>query len=221
MKKQYAPLIPFLVALIPQLILLGWPTMPTELQLVFRLLSGLAFIGLIVLCLIIFWDRLASLIPIRIRFENRGKSKLNKTILKSLLDDKGTQEKHEEQWLRPVIEWMDFNRQGLPANQIVIKYQIDSGLLYEFKPHRIWVKPVIDQWEPKDGIEVIPTRNLLPLKRSQWSSEIITITDSGLLAKIDSCRKGAQMRQTLKIIMELRDGEEPKTLEPTYSITPW
>ena len=152
----------------------------------------------------------------------QGKSNKAEKIRSSECEDlRREQEGHEEQWLRPVIEWIDFNRQGLPKNQIILKYQIDSGLVYNFKPYRMWLKLKIGQYEPKDGWEILQTPNLSKCKRTQLASEIFTIYDDDLLKIIEGCRQGFQIAQTLKIIVQLREGESLKVLEGSYSVNPY
>ncbi len=131
------------------------------------------------------------------------------------------QEEHEEQWLRPVIEWIDFKREQLPSNQIMLKYQIDSGLVYDFKPYRMWLKLKIGTYEPKDGWEVVPTPNFLKCRRSQFASEEFTLRDDDQLKIIEGCRQGLKIAQTLKIILQLREGGDLKVLEGSYSINPY
>ncbi len=133
----------------------------------------------------------------------------------------GIQKDHEEQWLRPVIEWIDFTRPRLSPNKIILTYQIDSGLLYDFKPYRMWIKLRIGQYEPKDGWEIIQTPNLLKCRRSQFASEEFTVRDDDQLKIIEGCRQGLKIAQTLKIILQLREGEALKVLEGSYSINPY
>ena len=146
--------------------------------------------------------------------------KLEKTEDSEYDDLRKEQEGHEEQWLRPVIEWMDFDRDYLPKNQIMIRYQIDSGLIYEFKPYRMWVKLRIGQYESKDGWEIVQIPNLLKGKRTPFAGEVYTVNDDNLLKIIEECRQGLKIAQTLKVIMQLRQGEGLKVLESSYSINP-
>jgi len=129
-----------------------------------------------------------------------------------------TQKGHEEQWLRPVIEWIDFNRDYLSPKEVMIKYNIDSGLVYDFKPYRMWIKLRIGQYEPKDGWEILQTPNLPKGKRTQFASETFTITDERLLKRVEKYRAGAKVAITIKIIAQLRDREELRELGQSYSI---
>jgi len=135
-----------------------------------------------------------------------------------MLDAK--QRENEWQWLHPVTEYIDLNRNGLPQDRIMIKYQIDSGLTYDFKPHSMWIKLRIGEYEETDWHGIKETRNLLHGGRSHWASEEIAITDARLLEKINLCRSGKQISQTLKIAIQTKDGEPIRILEPVYSINP-
>jgi len=183
-----------------------------------RILFWVFLIATVVIVIDMFWDKISKVIPIKVKIERKIKDSLNESMT---LLTKEEQEGHEEQWLRPVIEWIDFNRQWLSTNQIMLKYQIDSGLVYDFKPYRMWIKLRIGQYEPKDGWEVLQTPNLLKGKRSQFASEIFTVNDDNLLKIIEECRHGLQIAQTLKITMQLRDGDDLRALESSYSINPY
>ncbi|MBN1189903.1 MAG: hypothetical protein JXA46_09130 [Dehalococcoidales bacterium] len=129
-----------------------------------------------------------------------------------------SQQGHEEQWLRPVIEWIDFNRESLSPKEVMLKYGIDSGLVYDFKPYRMWIKLKIGQYEPKDGWEILQPPNLLKGKRNEFASDIFTIIDDRLLKRVVKCRQGVKVAQTLIIIVQLRDREGLRVLESSYSI---
>lgn len=173
--------------------------------------------GIVSIIITALWNKITDWMPITVIRK--------KTIKEAEPSEEGnlckSQEGHEEQWLRPVIEWIDLNRQRLPPKKIILKYQIDSGLVYPFKPYRMWLKLRIGQYEPKDGWEVVPTPNLLKCSRTQFASEEFTVHDDDLLKIIEGCRQGLQVAQTLKIIVQLREGESLKVLEGSYSVNPY
>lgn len=131
------------------------------------------------------------------------------------------QQGHEEQWLRSVIEWIDFNSEWLPKSKVILKYQIDSGLIYDFKPYRMWIKLRIGQYEPEEGWEILQTPNLLKCRRSQFASQTFIVHDEDLAKIIEGYRQGLKIALTLKIVIQLRIGEDLRGLEPTYSINPY
>lgn len=131
------------------------------------------------------------------------------------------QKGYEDKWLRPVIEWIDVKSQTLATNELMCKFQIDSGLVYDFKPSRMWIKPILGEYVPKQDFEIIPVPNLLAGKRSQLPSQTFLVQDEGLLKRMHSIKSGGEMRQELKIIIELSHGDNPKTVEPTYPLTPY
>lgn len=221
MKKKFILPIPLLLSALTYLLQWGWSEMPEWVAPVSRILFWIFLSAAVVLSIIAFRDKLISLIPIRIKIENKRRGETEKSKMTEISKLQKEQEGHEEQWLRPVIEWIDFNRQGLPKNQIILKYQIDSGLVYNFKPYRMWLKLKIGQYEPKDGWEILQTPNLSKCKRTQLASEIFTIYDDDLLKIIEGCRQGFQIAQTLKIIVQLREGESLKVLEGSYSVNPY
>lgn len=246
-KKRYLlPIIPILSTVATTAYPVGWP-MPSDItQNIARILFWVSLSAIPLVSVFAYWDKIRKLIPIRIRIEGTRKTQKRRLTnnaheesinamaeqinnltseLKPYRDILSEQRGHEEQWLRPVIEWIDFNRTGLTNNRIVVKYQIDSGLLYPFQPHRMWIKPVIGDWQPHQGKphpeeEIIPPPNLSPCARTQLASLFSTVSDEGLLKRIESCRRGEQMKQTLNILVQLRPQESIKTLGGSYSITP-
>ena len=199
----------------------GWTQMPEWVAPVARVFFWVFLSAMVIILVFIFWGILCSLIPVRIKFESKRKPQIDNSKNSGMIDLHQEQVEHEEQWLRPVIEWIDLNRAELPKNQIIVKYQIDSGLTYDFKPYRMWIKLRIGQYESKDGWEILQTPNLLKGKRSQFASETFTINDERLLKKVDKCRQGAKVAQTVKIIAQLRDQEELRELGQSYSINPY
>jgi hypothetical protein len=129
-----------------------------------------------------------------------------------------SQQGHEEQWLRPVIEWIDFNREWLPKSKVILKYQIDSGLIYDFKPYRMWLKLKIGTYQSEEGWEVLQTPNLLKCQRTSFASQTFIVHDDDLIKIIEGCRQGLKVAQTLKIIFQLRMGEELREQAQSYSI---
>jgi len=215
MKKRYIlPIVPVLFTVASIVYPVGWPMPSNTMQTIAQVVFWVSLSAIPVISLFAFWDKISKAIPIKVKIEKRFESSL------TLLTEE-EQEGHEEQWLRPVIEWIDFKRDWLSANQIMLKYQIDSGLVYDFKPYRMWIKLRIGQYEPKDGWEILQTPNLLKGKRSQFACETFTVNDDNLLKIIQGCREGLKIAQTLKIIMQLRDGDSLRVLESSYSINPY
>ena len=132
--------------------------------------------------------------------------------LQDLSDYASKQAGDEGQWLHLVNELIDFQRTNVPSNQVVVKYQIDSGLVFNFKPHRMWIKLKIGGYESEE-MEEITVDNLLRGKRTQWPTRRITIKDEGILSRMESCRQGAEMEQKLKILIQMRADESPIVLE--------
>lgn len=131
------------------------------------------------------------------------------------------QEGHEELWLRPVVEWIDLNREWLPSNEIIVQYQIDSGLRYPFKPVGVWCKLKLDEYETDEDYPLKqPIPNLIAGKRSQLASETVRIADKRLLDKIGEYRHGSKMKRRLKILVQLKQNGPKVVLEHSYDIDP-
>jgi hypothetical protein len=174
----------------------------------YRWADALAFIGLFVLS--VCWS-----LAVHDVWQNDCKE------LASFKKLKSQQEGREWEWLHPVIEWLDFNRKGLADDRIMVSYEIDSGLIDDFKPYRMWLKLKIGQYEPEDGYEIVPPHNLLAGRRSQGACIEVPITDKRLLERVDLCRKGKEISQTLRIVIQARPGDEKRYLEPEYSVNPY
>lgn len=172
-----------------------------------------------VICLIIF--TLAPYHGMR-AIKNDVDFELNKTKaeLEPFKKLKSQQEGKEWEWLRPVVEWIDLNRRGLADNQIMVRYQIDSGLTDDFQPYRMWFKLKFGEYEQKEWCEITEPINLLAGRRSQWCGKEITISDKMLLDRINLCRKGKEMSQTIRIAIQVRLGDEIRPLKSEYSVNP-
>ncbi len=117
---------------------------------------------------------------------------------------KNSQLGHEQDWLHLVVEYIDLDkRMNTSDKQIWVKFNFDSGLLYEFKPYRMWVTPVLGGYVPGEAQhEIRQTPNYLPGKRSQESGMTITIKDDRLLVCVEDIRKGNKMSKALKVEMQ-------------------
>lgn len=127
-----------------------------------------------------------------------------KTLKESQLDK-------EQDWLHFNIEYVDLvKRNYFSENEIYVKYNFVSGLVFDFKPYRMWISPTFDGYDsPEPQKEIIPPDNFLRGKRSQTGSGlIISINDQKLLEILEDVRKaGTQVKKGLKIQMQMRDGE--------------
>ena len=79
----------------------------------------------------------------------------------------------------------------------------------------------IGQYEPEEGWEILQTPNLLKCRRSQFASQTFIVHDEDLAKIIEGYRQGLKIALTLKIVIQLRIGEDLRGLEPTYSINPY
>ncbi len=137
----------------------------------------------------------------------RDTDKLNVRIdeLIPLEKYKQEQEGHEEDWLHLVVQRIDLGK-GLnsPENQIVVKFNFDSGLIYEIKPHRISLTPILGGYEPPEPqYEMEQTPNFPRGKRSQESSKSIIIKDDKLMEMVNSARQGNKVSKALEVAMQL------------------
>lgn len=137
-----------------------------------------------------------------------------------LLKSKREQFGEEHKWLYPVVERIDLEKgKSQSNNQIAIKFSIDSGLVSDFRPARMWITPILDGWETNEPeYEFIDTPNFLWGKRHNFSTERITIKDGKLLELIEKSREGEKVSKALKIEIQLRTGHSVEVLrsEPYY-----
>jgi hypothetical protein len=138
--------------------------------------------------------------------------------LTPLEEYKSQQIGHEQDWLQLVVEYVDLEkRQGLSENQVSVKFQFDSGLVYAFQPDRMWVSPILGGYEANERQhEIISPPNFLPGKRSRLSTTTLTIKDEGLMDLIRKARtdNGKSMKTGLKVEMQLRSGQSPVVFRP-------
>ena len=129
---------------------------------------------------------------------------------------KKSQEGQEQEWLRLGIDEIDFNYRDYYAEKdIFVKFHIDSGLVYNFKPYRMWVTPVIGGYEPAESqYEIKQTPNFPRGKRWQDpSSWAIFINDTKLWGLINEAKQDSLIKRGLKIEMELRSGESKQVFK--------
>ena len=173
--------------------------------------------------MLIFWA------PYKINKDDKAKwtesiSKLNFRISEleplekyKLVDQVG----HEQDWLHFNIEYVDLvKRNYFSENEIYVKYNFVSGLVYDFKPYRMWISPTFNGYEsPEPQKEIIPPDNFLRGKRSQTSNGlIISINDQKLLEILKDVRKaGTQVKKGLKIQMQIRDGDSIQVFKDELS----
>lgn len=135
---------------------------------------------------------------------------------------KQSQNGNETSWLYLSVDWIDIEkRNNMNERDIQVKFSIDSGLLYEFKPHKLWVSLIIAGIEPRQPqYEFIGFPNLLPLKRTTFGGKTLTINENetDMLEAIKQMRAGTKYAKGLKVEIQLKNGETPIALrsEPTY-----
>lgn len=122
---------------------------------------------------------------------------------------------HEGDWLHLVTQSIDLQKSiNTPERQITVKFNFDSGLVYDFKPYRIWVTPMLEGYIPVESqYEMKQVPNFLRGKRSQLSSIPITIKDDKLWELINKARQGEKFKKGLKVEIQ------PKIGEPVISFT--
>ncbi len=132
-------------------------------------------------------------------------------VLTPLAEYKQEQLGNETDWLYLVVEMIDLGKRiNRPEREIVVKFQIDSGLIYDFKPYRMWVSPILGGWEPSEPqLEIRQPSNLLKGQRSQLSSMIIVIKDDKLWESVSSARQGNDWTKALKVDIQLESGKSP------------
>ncbi len=116
---------------------------------------------------------------------------------------------NEQDWLHLVIEHVDLEKHiHHPDNEIFVKFQFDSGLVYDFKPYRMWISPMLGGYVPPESqYEFKQTPNILRGKRSQVPQICLGIKDKKLMEIIEEARKGSNHKKALKVEIQLREGE--------------
>jgi len=119
------------------------------------------------------------------------------------------QQEHEGDWLHLVIQSINIEKDiNSPERQITVTFNFDSGLVYDFKPYRIWLTPILEGYIPAEPqYEMKQTPNLLRCKRSQLYSIPITIKDDKLWELIDKARQGETLKKGLKVEVQPRINE--------------
>lgn len=121
---------------------------------------------------------------------------------------------NEGEWLHLVVERIELgHRTNRPEREIVVGFQIDSGLAYDFHPYRMWVSPILGGWEPSEPqMEIRQPPNFLKGKRSQIDSKTVTIKDDKLWELACEARQGKDITKALKVEMQLEEGKSPVVL---------
>lgn len=128
--------------------------------------------------------------------------------LKPLKDYRDSQIGHEGDYLRLCVESIALSGGG-GGDVFTLRFQIDSGLVYDFQPHRIWVTVNVDGAEPNEPWEYRRPLNLLAGKRSQLGTQILPIVGDRFKEAIENARQGSVARVSVQVRIELRQGEEP------------
>ncbi len=140
--------------------------------------------------------------------------------LAPLADIEREQLGNEGNWLRLVVEMIDLGRHtNRPKREIRVLFQIDSSLIYDFQPYRMWVSPILGGWEANEPEhEIRQPPNLLKGQRSQLSCIDIPIKDEKLWEAVKDIREGKDITKALKIEMQLASGKSPIGLKsyPSY-----
>lgn len=128
--------------------------------------------------------------------------------------------KTEEDWLDLIVEFIDLQkRPNLEDREIVIKFQINSRLKYEYQPYRIYVTPILNGYSPSKS-EFSMTENLLPNRVSMWSSKTVKVEDERLWELVQIARQGNVVPKALKVEIQPRPGVSAFVLkgEPKYEL---
>lgn len=128
---------------------------------------------------------------------------------------------NEGEWLCLVVEYFDLGRHtNRPEKEIRVLFQIDSGLVYDIQPYRMWVSPILGGWEASEPeYEIRQPPNLLKGKRSQLSSIDIPIKDEKLWESVKEIRQGKDITKALKVELQLETGKSPIVLR-SYGLYP-
>lgn len=144
-------------------------------------------------------------------------NKLNARIkeLQPLEDYKKAQEGNEQDWLHLVVNAIDLQKyDNLSERHIQVNFSFDSGLVYPFKPYKIWLYLTLDGYpsqEPQH--EIIQTYELQPGQRSNGNRIPVQIKDDKLLEIVRNARQGKKIQKALRIAMQLRANEPIKYFE--------
>lgn len=108
----------------------------------------------------------------------------------------------EGNWLHLVVERVDIST-DFGQRSIRVQFQIDSGLVYDWQPERLWLTPIIGGYEPQQPQrEIQRVSNFLHGQRSSLPTWDITVTDDALWKRIEEVRRGADMPKGLKVEMK-------------------
>lgn len=116
---------------------------------------------------------------------------------------------HEEEWLYPILEYIDIEKRGsIPEDQIIVRFNFDSGLVYDFQPYRMWVSPMLGNVPCLEARQEIPQPpNFLRGKRSQQSTVNVTIKGTQPLKLLDMARQDPSTKRGVMVEIQLRRGE--------------
>ena len=150
---------------------------------------------------------------------------------RELLNLKDNQRQNPEQWLYPVIEYIDLNRQGNIKVDAVVKFQIDSHLLFPINEFYVFVKLCLydtatyqeadsEDWHEIEQPEHYASIN--KLERHGFGSALLNFRESVLLEMIEKFRNGEKINAMLKIGVALKkeDKDNPIVLEGSRWIAP-
>ncbi len=144
-----------------------------------------------------------------------------------LLNLKDEQAKNYIKWLYPVMEYIDLNRQGSAHNDndVYIKFQVDSHLLFPVNEFYIFVKlclavPSTNKENDSEWYEIKKPENYAPigrLGRYIFSNKIHlegkTDKEKVLLTWMRDFRKGTPILAMLKIGLTFKQDDNPIILE--------
>jgi hypothetical protein len=131
------------------------------------------------------------------------------------------QKGHEDGWLYLAVDFIDLGKHtNRPEKEIRVLFHIDSGLLYDIQPYRMWVSPILGGWEASEPEhEIRQTPNLLKCSRSQLSSINILIKDERLWEFVQKIRQGKDITKALKVELQLESGKSSIVLR-SYNLYP-
>ncbi|HEY41184.1 MAG TPA: hypothetical protein G4O18_04920 [Dehalococcoidia bacterium] len=147
------------------------------------------------------------------RDEEKEKAILEERVYKlaNIEELKQSQLGNEEKWLYLVVERIELGRRtsSHPEREIIIKFQFDSGLVYDFRPSAMWVSPILDSCDaPEPQLEIREPPNFLAARRSQLASYIVSIKDEKLWEAVKSARAGNNVLKELRVDIQKQYGQQ-------------
>ncbi len=142
------------------------PTLPKEFW-IFFVAFGL---GIVLLFLSHFWNQIfTSWERFKVKYLLIKETYTRRLESIELLRFKDDQQKHPEKWLYPVINIIDLNVQGLVVNDVYVRFQIDSHLLFEIKEFyvfaRLCLAPDCVHSNESEWYEIKKPENYAPIGR--------------------------------------------------------